>query len=100
MFGNREYALIDWDKRMQIGRGQNMAKTLQRLVATTSDPIQRYALDWLKEKMDYSSPIRKFREALAAACKELERLEIISKWRIEDSSKGKSQLVLCLPPSG
>ncbi|MCX8049223.1 MAG: hypothetical protein N3A55_06145 [Methylohalobius sp.] len=29
MFGNREYSLIDWDKRMQIGRGRDMAKTLQ-----------------------------------------------------------------------
>jgi len=27
LFGNHEYALIDWDKRLQIGRGQDMAKT-------------------------------------------------------------------------
>lgn len=26
MFGNREYSLIDWDKRMQIRRGLDMAK--------------------------------------------------------------------------
>ena len=97
MFGNREYSLIDWDKRMQIGRGQDMAKTLQRLVATSADPVQRYALDWLKEKMEYASPMRKFREALAAACTELERLEIVSAWRIEDSTKGKPQLALWLP---
>ena len=99
MFGNREYSLIDWDKRMQIGRGQDMAKTLQRLLATSADPVQRYALDWLKDKMEYTSPIRKFREALQAAVHELERLEIIAKGNIEDSTKGKSQLVLRLPPS-
>ena len=99
MFGNREYSLIDWDKRMQIGRGQDMAKTLQRLLATSADPVQRYALDWLKDKMEYASPIRKFREALQAAVHELERLEIIAKGSIEDSTKGKSQLVLRLPPS-
>ena len=98
MFGNREYSLIDWDKRMQIGRGQDMAKTMQRLVATSSDPVQRYALDWLKEKMEYASPIRKFRESLQAAVHELERLEIIAKGRIEDSTKGKPQLVLWLQP--
>ena len=97
MFGNREYSLLDWDKRMQIGRGQDMAKTLQRLLATSSDPVQRYALDWLKAKMEYASPMRKFREALAAACKELERLEIVSAWRIEDSTRGKPQLALWLP---
>lgn len=100
MFGNREYSLIDWDKRMQIGRGQDMAKTLQRLLATSADPVQRYALDWLKGKMEYASPMRKFREALAAACKELERLEIITAHKIEESTKGKPQLALWLPPSG
>lgn len=99
MFGNREYSLIDWDKRMQIGRGQDMAKTLQRLLATSADPVQRYALDWLKSKMEYASPMRKFREALAAACKELERLEIITAHKIEDSTRGKPQLALWLPAS-
>lgn len=99
MFGNREYSLIDWDKRMQIGRGQDMAKTLQRLLATSADPVQRYALDWLKGKMEYASPMRKFREALVAACKELERLEIITAHKIEESTKGKPQLALWLQPS-
>lgn len=97
MFGNREYSLLDWDKRMQIGRGQDMAKTLQRLLATSADPVQRYALDWLKGKMEYASPMRKFREALASACAELERLEIVSAWRIEVSTRGKPQLALWLP---
>ncbi|MBV5274212.1 MAG: hypothetical protein JZU52_11425, partial [Lamprocystis purpurea] len=45
IFGNKEYALIDWDKRMEIARGQDMAKALQRLVATSADQLQRYALD-------------------------------------------------------
>lgn len=96
LFGNREYGLIDFEKRLQIGRNQDMAKTLQRLVATSSDPVQRYALDWLKAKMDYSSPMRKFKEALTAAADELTRLEIIAKGCIEDSTKGKPQLVLWL----
>jgi len=99
MFGNREYALIDWDKRLQIGRGQDMAKALQRLFATSSDPVQRYALDWLKDKMEYSSPMRKFRESLIAACAELERLEIIAAFKIERSTRGKEQLAVWLPAS-
>lgn len=100
MFGNREYSLVDWDKRMQIGRGQDMAKTLQRLLATSADTVQRYALDWLKGKMEYASPMRKFREALKAACKELERLKVVATWRIEASTRGKPQLALWLPASG
>lgn len=99
MYGNREFALIDWEKRREFGRGQDMAKTLQRLVATSSNPVQRYALDWLKAKMEYASPMRKFREALAAACAELKRLEIITAHKIEESTKGKPQLALWLPGS-
>lgn len=96
MYGNREFALIDWEKRREFGRGQDMAKTLQRLVATSSNPVQRYALDWLKGKMEYSGRMRDFRDALARACAELERLEIITAHKIEDSTKGKPQLALWL----
>ena len=97
MYGNREFALIDWEKRREFGRNQDMAKTLQRLVATSSSPVQRYALDWLKGKMEYSGRQRDFRDALARACAELERLEIITAHKIEDSTKGKPQLALWLP---
>lgn len=93
MYGNREFALIDWDKRMQFGQNQNMAKALQRLVATSNNPVQYYALDWLKEKLEYASPMRKFREALEMAMRELERLEIIANGRIENSTKGNPQAV-------
>ena len=100
MFGNREYALLDWDKRMQIGRGQDMAKTLQRLVATSSNPVQYFALEWLKEKMEYAGRMRDFRDALTRAVGELVRLEIVARGNIEDSTKGVPQLVLWLQPSG
>ena len=99
MFGNREYSLIDWDKRMQIGRGLDMAKTLQRLLATSANPVQRYALDGLKAQMEYSGRMRDFRDSLTRAVRELERLEIIAKGCIEDSTKGKPQLALWLQPS-
>lgn len=98
MFGNREYGLLDFDKRLLIGRGQDMAKTLQRLVITSSDPVQRYALDWLKAKMEYGGRVRDFRDSIDRAVKELERLEIISKGRIESSTKGKEQLTMWLQP--
>lgn len=99
MYGNREFALIDWEKRREFGRNQDMAKTLQRLVATSSNPVQRYALDWLKGKMEYGGRMRDFRDALTRACTELERLEIITAHKIEDSTKGKPQLALWLPAS-
>lgn len=98
MFSNREYGLIDFNKRLQIGRGHDMAKTLQRLVTTSSSPVQRYALDWLKVKMQYVSPMRKFKDAIVASLEELERREIIFKGLIEISTKGKEQLVLWLQP--
>ncbi len=92
LYGNNEYALVDWEKRLQIRPGQDMAKSLQRLVATTSDTVQRYQLSWLKEKLQYSSPMRKFKEALIAAMRELERVGIITGGRIELSTRGKEQV--------
>jgi hypothetical protein len=99
MFGNREYGLLNWPKRLQIGAGRDLAKGLQRLLATSADPVQRFGLEMLKDKMKYASPMRKFREALQAAVHELERLEIIAKGSIEDSTKGKPQIVLWLQPA-
>lgn len=93
LFSNKEFALIDWQKRMQIKHQTDMAKYLQRLVATSSDSEQRYALDDLKERMQYGSPIRKFREALTAAMQELERLGIIADSRLDRSTRGKEQAV-------
>jgi len=98
MFSNREYSLMDFDRRLQIGRGQDMAKTLQRLVATSADPVQRYALDWLQSKMQYGGRLRDFKGALARACSEMERLEIIAAHKIETSTKGRLQLTLWLVP--
>ena len=98
MFGNREYALLDWSKRLQIGAGQDLAKALQRLLATSADSVQRFGLEMLKEKMQYSGRMRDFRDALSRAVAELERLEIVAKGSIEDSTKGKPQLVLWLQP--
>jgi hypothetical protein len=99
MFGNREYALIDFEKRLQIGRGQDMAKALQRLVATSNDHVQRYALGWLKDKMEYTGRMRDFRESLMRACAELERMDIIAAYKIEQSTRGKQQLAVWLPAS-
>ena len=93
MFGNREYGLIDWDKRMQIGRGQDMAKSLQRLISTSLDVVQRHSLEYLKARAQSSGRMRDFRDALEKAMRELERLEIIAGGRIEKSSKGKEQAV-------
>lgn len=101
MYGNQEWAMIDWPKRLQIGQGQDMAKALQRLVATSNELTQRYQLDWLKRKLGYTSPIWKFRKSLAAAVHELERLGIVAGGRIELSTKGKEQVVWTkLRPSG
>jgi hypothetical protein len=93
MYRNREFALIDWEKRLRFGPHQNMAKALQRLAATSADKVQRYSLEWLKQKMEYTGRQRDFEAALKSAMVELERLEIITAWKIEHSTKGKMQAV-------
>ncbi len=93
MYSNREFALIDWKKRLRFGPRKEMAKALQRLVATSNDPVQRYALDWLKRKLGYTGRMRDFEKALTGAMRELERLDIIAGGRVEISTKGKRQAV-------
>jgi hypothetical protein len=91
LFSNREFALIDWDKRLRIRKGQDMAKALQRLIATSDEVVQRFSLIWLKERLQYFSPMRKFKASLGAAMQELERVEIIAAGRIELSTRGEEQ---------
>lgn len=91
LYENSEFALIDWNKRFQIENRIDLAKRLQRLVATSSDKVQRYSLEYLKEVCCYDSPMRKFKEALEEAMIELERLNIIQNAKIELSTQGKEQ---------
>lgn len=94
LFGNREFSLIDWERRFLISKKRDMAKALQRLISASADLTQRYQIEWLKQKLQYTSPSHKFVEAVLAASKELERVGIIAQSGIEKSSKGKPQLVL------
>lgn len=93
LYRNREYGLIDWGKRLHIRKGQDMAKALQRLIATSNESVQRFQLAWLKDHFQYFSPMRKFRTSLGAAMQELERVEVIAAGRIELSTKGVEQAV-------
>ncbi|WP_417276805.1 TrfA [Castellaniella sp.] len=81
IFGNREYALIDWEARQQL-RG-NLARSLQRLIATSSDARQRYSLQWLKDRSRHTGHLRNFRAALIKALGELADLGIIASPEIE-----------------
>lgn len=97
MYKNREFALIDWEKRMNFGRNQNMAKAMQRLLATSSNREQIYSLDWLKSKFEYSGRLWDFVAALESAMRELVRVEIATSWKVASSTKDKQQLTVCLP---
>lgn len=94
LYARSEYALIDFEARLKIGRGQDMAKMLQRLIATSDESPQRYALDWLKAKAEYTGRMRDFKDAIMRAVDELVRHEIVTRGRIETSTRRKLQLVL------
>lgn len=94
IYGRREYGLIDWEARLQFGFRQDLAKSMQRLIAATNATEQRYDLDWLKGRMEHTSPLWKFKPAILKACAELARLEIIHSAAIEKSRKGPAVLVI------
>lgn len=91
IFSNREYALVDWEKRLCMRH--DLSKSLQRLIGTSADETQKYSLDILKERAQYTGRLRDFRLSLQRSLLELERLEIIADPRIEISSKKQPQAV-------
>jgi hypothetical protein len=93
LFGNHEYALPDWGKRQLLERRVDMAKWLQGYIASHAPGVHRISLKLLMAWMDYSSPLRKFKEALSEALSELERVEVITATAIEPSVRGDLQAV-------
>ena len=93
MFDNREYSLIDWNKRMEFAPHQEMAKALKLLIATSNDNPQRFSVERLKAKLGYTGRARDFLCALRKAMDELERVEIIAAGRIGLSSRSIPQAV-------
>lgn len=92
LFHNREYALIDWEKRKQLAKRVDMAKWLQNYLASHEPGRHRISLKLLKEWMDYASPLNKFREAVMEALAELERLGIVAGVQLETSKRSQSQV--------
>lgn len=78
LFQTNEFSFIDLAKRRRITTRIDMAKWLQSYAASHKRGCHRISIDKLKEWCGYSSPTRKFREAIRDALKELERVEILS----------------------
>lgn len=91
IFGNREYALVDWSKRLQMRH--DLSKSLQRLIGTSADIQQKYSLDILKQRAQYTGRMRDFRSSLERSLAELETLKVIEEPRIEVAIKGHEQAV-------
>lgn len=96
MYLNREFALVDWQKRMQFSRHQDMAKAMQRLILSSKDCVQYYSMAWLKRKLEYTGRDRDFNDALKKSMLELERLAIVARWIVGLSTKGNLQLTMWL----
>ena len=96
LFGGQEYAFIDWQARLAIGRNQDTAKALQRLIATDAATVQRYALATLKKLFCYEGRLRDFRAAINQACAELKRegVGVIATWKLGTSTTGQEQLTV------
>lgn len=94
LFSNEEFARIDWQKRMQIDSRQVLAKSMQRLIATSSNSLQRYSLEYLRRRAQSEGRMRDFKAALAGALAELVRVGAIKTWKFEKSVKGLEQVCI------
>lgn len=92
IFGECEYSIIDWHKRMRIRKGQDIAKAIQRIVCASSNTVQRLKLSDLKQLLHFSSPMNKFRKSLDEAARELLRVEIIEDWDFDYLKSGEECL--------
>jgi len=77
LFSNREYSLIDWQKRLAITRHVDLAKWMQNYIASHERGEHRIGLALLREWSGYSGRLRDFRVAMQGVLGELKRLEII-----------------------
>ena len=93
LFSGNEFTRIDWSKRLQISSHRNMAKFLQRLICTSSDRKQRYALAHLKNLTHYNSQDSKFEESIMGALQELKRVGIIGSFRTEKNLAGEKYVL-------
>ncbi|GAB2884748.1 TrfA [Paralcaligenes ginsengisoli] len=91
IFSNREYALVDWTKRLLMRH--DLSKSLQRLIGTSADIQQKYSLDILKQRAQYTGRMRDFRTSLERSLTELETLKVIAEPRIETATRGHQQAV-------
>jgi len=94
LFSNKEYALIDWEKRKRIPKKMQLAKSLQRLLCTSNESPQRFSLDFLKDISQYTGRIGDFIEALELALEELRRIDEVKEWKIGTSTKKKKQVTI------
>jgi hypothetical protein len=78
LFQNDEFSFIDLRKRQEITVRVDMAKWLQSYAASHTRGLHRISVVKLKAWCGYSSPIRKFREALSEALTELERVGVLT----------------------
>jgi hypothetical protein len=78
MFSGNEYTLVDWEKRKRLKKRVNLSKWLQNFICSHEKGLQRHSIDNLRTWFGYSSPVRKFREAMTDAMQELERVGIIA----------------------
>lgn len=78
MFAPGTRSLIDWQKRLMLARRVDLAKWLHNFTASHGDHLQHHSLTNLRAWSGYSSPPRKFKEAIAEALAELVRVEVIA----------------------
>ncbi|BEV17746.1 plasmid stabilization protein [Herbaspirillum sp. DW155] len=88
LFENNEYVRIDWKTRLSFGRNQSLAKALQSYIGSSSETSQRRKVEWLRIKLRYTGPTRKFKEAFVHAMEVLEKANFAGRARFEEARDG------------
>lgn len=86
-FRRQQFSLIDLQRRAEIDI--LLAKSLQALLATAKEPVQRFEFEWLCRKHDYHLPAHKLRKKFTNACEDLIRVGILAGYSWYKNSSGE-----------
>lgn len=89
-FRSQQFSLIDLQRRAELDI--LLAKSMQALLATAKEPVQRFEFEWLCRKHDYHLPAYKLRKKFTNACEDLIRVGILAGYTWYKNSSGDLML--------
>jgi hypothetical protein len=98
LYGPSMYALIDWAQRLQL-RGKDLARWLQLYLSTHAAPFPVKVATLRDLSGSRTTALWKFRQRLRHALADLQDLDVLSAWEIDDADLVRVDRGAAITPS-